>query len=1081
MNQQILFIAENPLLIRIPLLPVEELLPILATSWESARHWHDDTELAQAFTHDLDTMQQWLLFMVERSPFASTIREALFMSSSDLFDALPRLRRKDLSHKQTQKIAVNVFRYLLRMTTRCTPFGLFAGVTTSQSGQHTRVHLKAMNAYTTRTRVDLQWLWTLIGLLEHDPECADQLHWSPNPLLWRSGTRIFLPYAHTRKHELAETISLRVTPLVLALLELAKTYPTRQSLKQQLLARYPDQPGLMLQIDQLCEADILVSELRPPLTHADPLSYLLEHLPVSCFPPDSALPTELHEIIAACVAYDQLPPGEGETMLHALHEHPRIPLLPPLRLATDLHAPCTTATVSSSVIDDAARAAQLLFRLSPSPMFPIELQAYSALFLEKYGVARRVSLLELLDDFVGLGAPPSYQYPVQPTPALFPLQREAPDREQLLFHLACTALQDRQREICLDDDQLARLQGTAEWQAHLPASLDFFFSIAASSQEAIDRGDYLLCVGPRIGAAPAGRAFGRFCDLLGEEASALLTRLANDEQQNEPNKIFAELVYVPPDVHTANVALRPAIRPYEVIIATNASVPHDHIIELETLQVSITAEGFSLWSRIHEKDVVICNTHLLNLSHRTPNIVRFLAAIAGRHAPHLHPFEWGKSEALSYLPRLRSGRIVLSPARWRFPLIEARSQADLFDRPVQWYQFLQQWREKWQVPRYVHVLSHDQTLLLDLENPCSCLDFLALCRKHQEREPPFLQEVLPGLEHAWATGEHGHFLCEWIIPLKRQIVAPLRHDPIPLNLGGRNSLLPAQRFHHLGSGWVYTKLYCREIVQPELLVGPLQLYLRSLMQQQPCPLTHWFFVRYHDPQPHIRLRLHCDPAHLCTDVLPSLLGWLQLLVTQGWISHFTFDCYEREIERYGGLDALSFAERCFHTDSEFVLACLSFYQQWEKLPSVQEGFSLGDIALLSIETFLKGLHLDQAQRCALYRQIASIHTQQYDDAKHFHRYQKRAQRLVGDSSWLIQAGGQQLAQIGEEARSQLQLLCPRLALVPQQSRSRLLSSLVHMHCNRLLANREQEDETMGMLSRLFNGFSRYVPPGITLD
>jgi thiopeptide-type bacteriocin biosynthesis protein len=296
---------------------------------------------------------------------------------------------------------------------------------------------------------------------------------------------------------------------------------------------------------------------------------------------------------------------------------------------------------------------------------------------------------------------------------------------------------------------------------------------------------------------------------------------------------------------------------------------------------------------------------------------------------------------------------------------------------------------------------------------------------------------------------------------------------------------PAQRIRPFGSDWVSVKLYCREDVHQEVLVGPLRLYLLSVMQQQPELITRWFFVRYHDLLPHLRLRLQCDPVLLCSSLLPSLLGWLHVLMAQGWISHFVFDSYEREIERYGGLEMIAWAEACFSVDSDFVLALLAFqHQQRAKSIVSSEGFTLGDLALLSVDVLLQGLGLDVQQRGDLYTKTTQAQTLSFPvqhAVKRFHGYQKRAQHLLGDMAWrLRQADGQQLEQLVEHVISQFVPLRVQIAQVPVEHRWLVLSSLIHMHCNRLLANREQEEEVMYDLSRLFDGFSRCIPPGIAL-
>ena len=60
------------------------------------------------------------------------------------------------------------------------------------------------------------------------------------------------------------------------------------------------------------------------------------------------------------------------------------------------------------VAAEAARAAELLIRLSPSPRGLSSLAAYRNAFLTRYGQEREVPLLELLDGDRGLGSPASH-------------------------------------------------------------------------------------------------------------------------------------------------------------------------------------------------------------------------------------------------------------------------------------------------------------------------------------------------------------------------------------------------------------------------------------------------------------------------------------------------------------------------------------------------------------------------------------------------------------------------------------------------------------------------------------------------
>ena len=82
----------------------------------------------------------------------------------------------------------------------------------------------------------------------------------------------------------------------------------------------------------------------------------------------------------------------------------------------------------------------------------------------------------------------------------------------------------------------------------------------------------------------------------------------------------------------------------------------------------------------------------------------------------------------------------------------------------------------------------------------------------------------------------------------------------------------------------------------------------------------WFFIRYGDPDWHLRLRIHGAPDRLLNETLPLLTRVTAPLLETGELWRVQLDTYEREVERYGGEAGIRLAERVFHADSEAVLA-----------------------------------------------------------------------------------------------------------------------------------------------------------------
>jgi thiopeptide-type bacteriocin biosynthesis protein len=124
-----------------------------------------------------------------------------------------------------------------------------------------------------------------------------------------------------------------------------------------------------------------------------------------------------------------------------------------------------------------------------------------------------------------------------------------------------------------------------------------------------------------------------------------------------------------------------------------------------------------------------------------------------------------------------------------------------------------------------------------------------------------------------------------------------------------------------GSEWLFAKIYTgtagaddalRNVVKPVLDGARARGYIER-----------WFFIRYADPNWHVRLRIRGAPDFLTSVVLPLLHETAMPHFRTGRIAKMALDTYEREIERYGGPEGTDLAEALFEADSEAVLAVVA--------------------------------------------------------------------------------------------------------------------------------------------------------------
>src|SRR2546423_10416900 len=76
------------------------------------------------------------------------LQEAIYIASPELYQEFQKWQQGNLTDKkEVDKLLLSLFRYLLRMTTRCTPYGLFAGCAVGEIGETSQIQLAHPDQY----------------------------------------------------------------------------------------------------------------------------------------------------------------------------------------------------------------------------------------------------------------------------------------------------------------------------------------------------------------------------------------------------------------------------------------------------------------------------------------------------------------------------------------------------------------------------------------------------------------------------------------------------------------------------------------------------------------------------------------------------------------------------------------------------------------------------------------------------------------------------------------------------------------------------------------------------------------------
>jgi lantibiotic biosynthesis protein len=299
---------------------------------------------------------------------------------------------------------------------------------------------------------------------------------------------------------------------------------------------------------------------------------------------------------------------------------------------------------------------------------------------------------------------------------------------------------------------------------------------------------------------------------------------------------------------------------------------------------------------------------------RNLGVYRLLCALQRQHVavgPLGLAWDWGPLQHAPFLPRVVSGRLVLSRARWNVTEAELRALGQR--RTVDQFAAVQAWRAERRLPRYVALADLDKELVIDLDN---VLSVGALVHHLRGRRGARLVEMFPDPDALCVTGPEGRFVHELTVPFVQAVSGrPEADKGVP-----RATTSSVRRRFPPGSEWLYAKLYTGTGTADQALNHLVAPLVRSSLASGAADA--WFFVRYADPDWHLRLRLHGEPRRLHAEVLPSLEAAAAPLLETGQLWRLQLDTYEREVERYGGDRGIELAEQVFAADSDAVLTII---------------------------------------------------------------------------------------------------------------------------------------------------------------
>lgn len=832
--------------------------------------------------------------------------EAIYVASPELHDSFTGLiegRVKTGVHK----LLKTLYKYLVRMTSRSTPYGLFAGCSLGEIGRETHIEFDEIRPYQEHARLDMNYVAEMAEGLLKKKAIRNSVKFFLNTSLYRIGnTYRYIESSLHDKRRLYVLASVDCNPYLDQVLSVAKKGATLNELVQSIVSEDIGEEEAAQYIDTIIHAQIMVSELAATVTGEEFFFTIAGKLKGI-----GGAEEDLFQLnrISDLLQSREHGVGRYKEIASIVAEH-FVSAGSKDLIQTDLFLPTRSCTISERVIGILTKeykSIALLGHRNPQP----EMDRFKKRFLERYE-QREMPLLEVLDCETGIGYGDAMAGRTDHVPLLDEIQLPEVARANTVDMSALALFKERlcrqSREegalsVCLTDDMLGDLQKTVNEAAPPPDSFYLFGNLIAGSQSDLDEGKFKFAFNAMGG--PSGlKLLGRFCHGH-SPLSGQVKKAVREEERFREDAVFAEIAHLP-EARVGNVLMRPHFRSYEIPYLAGSTMPEENQILPDELMVSVSPSGeVLLRSKRLNKRVLPRLTNAHNFAGGLP-VYRFLCELAYQDDYQYLGWNWGHLSSNTFLPRIEYKHWILSRATWN---IERDRLIRLFGKDTLTAKEWRVTRGIYNIPRFVQLRHGDSEFLIDGDSDLAVEVLCDAIRKHGRA---ILTEFPEHTENSM-LGEPGkHYVNEILLPLLYQ------KEPMPVQPSFERKLSPepspgVKRNFMAGSEWLYVKIYAGTRTTDSLLASIIKPLADRLLAEG--TIEKWFFVRYEDPDHHIRLRFYngCSTS-FWQAVLTELHTLIDPLLSNGTVHKIQVDTYKRELERYGHY-AFEEVESLFFADS----------------------------------------------------------------------------------------------------------------------------------------------------------------------
>ena len=646
--------------------------------------------------------------------------EALQIASPDLVEALNKYSSdpKGFSDDKKDSLEISLLKYLARISSRCTPFGLFAGCSVGSFDNETTIAITTKEHFTRVTQFDMLFWSALLEELFKRDDVKPYLTYFPNTSLYSfSEFYRYVEYKHVNKKREYVINAVRKSDYLDLLIEEAKNGLTINRMIELLVLDASENEDALDFINELIDSQILVSNLESTITGVNELQRILDIInEIPTLKKESKL---LEKIKFLLINLDETiyPIHSITSEIKKLIDELGVKYDDKYLFQTDMNTSTIVNTIDCSVSKKVKQTITFLNKICKS-----QSSANQSNFIKSFNKryeSKEMPLAKVLDSELGIGYLHNEMKDTNPILDKFSFFKKESEKSIETWTNYDYILQKKLHESTLNKS-LSITISESDFPSFEMDEIDIPATFSAMI-ELIKNDNQEQIVLDTSGGVSAAKLLGRFCN-INESILELTKEIVLKEEESYNDKVLAEVVHIP-EARTGNILRRPILRKYEIPYLSNSDVDSDFKISIDDLMISIKNDKIILRSRKLNKEIIPCLSNAHNYGKNSLPIYHFLCDLQSQGNKPIYNFSWGILEShYSFFPRVYYKDVIVSKSKWIISSDELKefyavNESNLFNE-------FSIWKNKRNLPRYVNQVQYDNTLLLDLEREIGIKLFL---------------------------------------------------------------------------------------------------------------------------------------------------------------------------------------------------------------------------------------------------------------------------------------------------------------------------------------------------------------------